>query len=105
MQPDMWWEMGTNEPIFCLLSFSLYEFSHPFEPPVEAHTSFYVGIWLKRLPGWVGHWTPGGKHHCLTPGHHRMTTPGTITFDTLSACNVCCGLVRIARRGEHQYAF
>ena len=37
-----------------------YEFSHPFEPPVEACTSFYVGVLaqkdtrLGRLldPGW-----------------------------------------------------
>jgi hypothetical protein len=38
----------------------LYEFSHPFEPPVEACTSFYVGILSQKAtqlgklldPGW-----------------------------------------------------
>ncbi len=35
----------------------------------------------------------------------RQPPPGTITFDTLSPCNVCHGLVQIARRGKHRYAF
>jgi hypothetical protein len=43
-----------------VLCISAYKFSHPFEPPVEASTSFYVGVlaqkatWLGRFldPGW-----------------------------------------------------
>ena len=42
------------------LNVYVYKFSHPFEPPVEAYTSFYVGILTQKAtqlgrlldPGW-----------------------------------------------------
>jgi hypothetical protein len=46
--------------IFVPVDLSMYEFTHPFEPPVETYTSFYVGILAQKAtrlgrlldPGW-----------------------------------------------------
>jgi len=49
-----------------------YEFNEPFDPYVEACTSFYEFSGTKKLAGWVGYWTPTLPHSRLSASHHRM---------------------------------
>ena len=52
-----------------------YEFNEPFDPCVEACTSFYEFSGTKKLAGWVGYWTPTLPHSRLSASHHRMRPP------------------------------
>jgi hypothetical protein len=54
-----------------------YKFNEPFDPCVEACTSFYEFSGTEKLAGWVGYWTPTLPHSRLSASHHhhRMRPP------------------------------
>ena len=52
-----------------------YEFNEPFDPYIEACTSFYEFLGTKKLASWVGYWTPTLPHSRLSASHHWMPPP------------------------------
>jgi hypothetical protein len=70
-----------------------YEFSGSFEPYVEfvLYSTCVLGS-----KGWAVGWG-------IVPLPYRPPDCRLRALDTLSPCDVCRGLVQIARRGEHRY--
>jgi len=80
-----------------------YEFNEPFDPYVEACTSFYEFSGTKKLAGWVGYWTPTTLV-CPLP-INGCPHPHTIRLNTLSSTSVRLSLVQFALCGEHRSYF